>query len=180
MTLLSIFTIALALSMDAAAVAVCNVMAAHREPWSRLMAMPVLFGFFQGFLPFLGYFAGQALAGIVGQYAGILMGLVLGAIGLHMVKEGLEADDSCPSQALSLRLLLVQAIATSIDALAVGVSFGAAGVPLASILLIGLVTFAVVTLSLFLGRAFGTALGGKAQVLGGLLLCGIALYALFF
>lgn len=180
MTWLTLFTLALALSMDAAAVALCNVMAAHRDPWSRLMAMPILFGFFQGFLPFLGYFAGQAIADFVGAYAGLGVGLVLGVIGLHMIKEGLAGDASCPTQPLSLRLLLVQAIATSIDALVVGVSLGAAGVPLASTLVIGTVTFAVVTLALVLGRAFGAALGPKAQLFGGGLLLLLAVKSLFF
>lgn len=180
MTWSSLLAISFALSMDAAAVALCNVMAAYKEPWSKLIWMPILFGFFQGLMPFFGYFAGQLVADFIGQYAEIIFSIVLAVIGIHMIKEGREIDESCSTNFLSLKPLIVQAIATSIDALVVGVSFGTAGVPIASTLVIGIVTFSVVGLSLIVGRRFGSALGSKAQVFGGFLLLLIAANSIFF
>lgn len=175
MNFMTIFVIALALSMDAAAVAICNTMAAAQSPWRRLILMPLFFGFFQGFMPFLGYFAGDLLAGFVGDKGGIIVGIVLAIIGLHMIWEGREQGAHCDVNNLDLRLIGVQAIATSIDALAVGVSFGAAGVPLIATAFIGMITFVVVLLSIFLGKAFGRHLGNRAQLFGGILLVLVAL-----
>lgn len=179
MDFLIIFVIALALSMDAAAVTICNTMAAPHTPWRKLILMPVFFGFFQGFMPFLGYFAGDMLSGFVGDKGGIIVGIVLGLIGLHMIRESFEQGDSCDIRQMDMRLLLVQAVATSIDALAVGVSFGAAGVPLIATVLIGVVTFIAVLLAIMLGKAFGQHLGNRAQILGGVLLLLVALKSFF-
>lgn len=179
MSTTALFFVALALSMDAAAVTVCNAMASAHTPWRRLIMMPILFGFFQGFMPFLGYFAGDALTAFVGNVGGIIVAIVLSLIGLNMLREGLHPDAECPTRPLSMRLLLVQAITTSIDALAVGVSFGAIGIPQSSAILIGFVTFAVVLAAVFVGRSFGQHLGNKAQLFGGILLILVAIRSLF-
>lgn len=178
MNVFEILVIAIALSMDAATVAICNTMAAHQSSWRRLMLMPLFFGFFQGLMPFIGYFAGAALQNVVGSIAPFLVAAILGALGLKMLYDARHPeDDACPLE-LDLRLLSLQAVATSIDALAVGVSFGTLGVPLTATVVIGLVTAAVVALAVLLGKSVGARLGNKALYIGGVLLLLVAFKSL--
>ena len=179
MTFLDMLLVGIGLSMDAVAVTIANGMA-YRCKAREKVAMPLLFGGFQGLMPLLGYWAGGLFASLIYHYAGIVTLVVLGYIGGKMLYEGLRGDDGFDVKAaLTWQVLLVQAIATSIDAFAVGVSLLALEVQIVpACAVIAGTTFLCSRVALSLGRRFGTALGGKAKVIGGAILLAIAIKAI--
>lgn len=169
-----------ALSADAMSVTICNILGNPHLSRSRRIAMPTFFGVFQGLMPILGFYAGSLAASFIESYAGIITLVILGAIGGKMVWDGFheEAEDV---RDISYKVLFLQAIATSIDAFAVGVAFVAEGVNIwMAAPIIALCTFALCALMLFIGKRFGDRLGQRAQVVGGIILIAIGLKAMFF
>lgn len=184
MDIFEILLIGIGLSMDAAAVSIANVLSRPCITRTRRVQMAAAFGIFQGVMPLLGFFAGSLFAAFISRFAGFVTLAVLGVIGGSMIKEGLfpgAEDCSCDANnALTLQLLLVQAIATSIDAFAVGVSFCAEGANIfAAAPIIALTTFVCSLAAATLGKRFGAALGDRAQLLGGFILVAIGVKALF-
>lgn len=183
-TLAEIILIGAALSADAMSVTICNVLANPNLPRSRVIAMPVLFGLFQGIMPLAGYFAGSLAASVIEAYAGIITLIILGVIGGKMVWDGLHEDEAADEEAardhIGYTVLLAQAVATSIDAFAVGVSFAATGENIwADAGIIALCTFLLCLVMPSVGRRFGAVLGARAQVVGGIILIAIGVKALF-
>ena len=179
MGFLEIFLIGVGLSMDAVAVSMTNGMV-YREGWSRKIWMPIYFGFFQFLMPVLGYYASGFLANVISQYAGIVIFVILGVIGGKMIKDGFGGgEESVEKASLTHKILFFQAIATSIDAFAVGIGFQA--MQLAAFgpsLLIGVTTFCLSLAAIFVGEKFGIFLENKAQILGGIILVLIGVKAL--
>lgn len=186
MDVLDILLIGVALSMDAFAVTISNSMSMPRLGWSRRIWFPIAFGAFQFLMPLAGYFVGGLFASYIEAVAGWFALIVLGALGANMVREGVSGIRAHVSEVSEKRfsagLVLLQAVATSIDALAVGVSF--AGYADLSILpactLIGCTTFTICLIAYELGRRLGLAFGPRAQVLGGVILVIIGVRAAFF
>lgn len=183
-----ILLLGLALSADAFSVTVSNSFVYGSERRSRLLLMPIFFGFFQGFMPLVGYFLSGLAATLIERYAGIVTLVILGVIGGNMVREGAEAllhpdegdEGSRASEGarLTLGILLFQAIATAIDAFAVGVSLRAQAVNIwVASTLICLTTAVCCIVALAIGRRLGPLLGDRAEVVGGLVLIGIGLRA---
>lgn len=191
MGIVEILVLGVALSADAFAVTISNTFVYPGEAKARLALMPVLFGLFQGLMPLLGYFVGGLAAEVIEEYSGIITLIILGFIGGNMVREGvcallgLGGDADVPGNGpavkrLTVATLLVQAIATAIDAFAVGVSLRAqavAIVPAATI--IALTTAACCVAALLIGRKLGEVLGDRAEVAGGIVLIIIGLKAFF-
>ncbi len=166
------------LSMDAVAVTVANSMA-YRCKTREKVLMPLFFGGFQGLMPLLGYFAGGLFASYIHRFAGGITFLVLGYIGAKMLWEGLRStEETVGESVLTVKMLFLQAIATSIDAFAVGVSLLAIEaeiVPASAV--IAATTFLCSLAALFVGKRFGEELGNKAKVFGGIILLLIAVRA---
>lgn len=181
-----ILLLGLALSADAFSVTISNTFVYGSESRRRLLLMPLFFGVFQGFMPLVGYFLGGLAATLIERYAGIVTLVILGLIGGNMVREGAEAllhpdeGDEDPSTAprLTVGLLIFQAIATAIDAFAVGVSLRAQSVEiLGASAIICCTTAACCVVALIIGKRLGRLLGDRAEVVGGLVLIGIGLRA---
>lgn len=187
MGLFEVLLIGLALSADAFAVTLSNSFVYADEKRSRMALMPIFFGFFQGFMPVLGYFLGGLAATVIEKYAGVVTLIILGFIGGNMVREGAMAlmhldDEQTTSRQghLTLATLFFQAIATAIDAFAIGVSFRAESVDLLfAVCAIGLTTAACCVIALAIGRKLGRLLGDRAEVAGGIVLICIGLKAFF-
>ena len=177
---LEIILIGVALSMDAAAVSMTNSMV-HRSKLARLIEMACWFGFFQGLMPFLGYFLGHAFHDVLASFGDIIVAIIFTFIGVKMIMEAChEGDESCPIKDLTHRLLLVQAVATSIDAFAVGVGFSAGGVNIYfAVTLIAVTTLIISLIAVAIGRVFGNMLGSKAEIFGGVLLILLGLKSFF-
>ncbi|MGL5676379.1 MAG: manganese efflux pump MntP family protein [Cellulosilyticaceae bacterium] len=189
MGLVEIFLIGIALSMDAVAVTMSNSMVYKEMDKGKVIAMPVLFGLFQGVMPLIGYFAGGIFKDVMSRYAGVLVFLILGCIGGKMLKDafshGKEAEEEDETEEgdmkkqLTYKTLLIQAVATSIDAFAVGVGFSAMGVNIfAATTSITLITAMCCGLAILLGKKCGDVLGNKSEIIGGSILVLIALKAL--
>lgn len=192
MGIAEILLLGLALSMDAFAVTISNSFVYQHESRARMMLMPIFFGVFQGLMPLLGYFLGTLAADLIERFAGIVTLVILGFIGGNMIFEGVkslrgsdtdehEDEASGPvAKRLTVVTVFMQAIATSIDAFAVGVSLLASGANIAvASPIIALTTFACCVVALFVGKRFGNLLGDRAQVVGGVVLVCIGIKALF-
>lgn len=195
MGLLEIFMLGVALATDAFSVTISNTFAFDDHRFSRLMRMPLFFGLFQFGMPLAGYFVGGIAAELIEKYAGIVSLVILGFIGSNMLYSGYKAlkedaseEDEEEAQqgaqqgatTLSYGKLLFQAVATAIDAFAVGVSFRAHSVDiLVASALFGIITAILCTIALFIGKKLGSLLGDRAEMVGGIVLILIGLKAFF-
>lgn len=180
MGIIEIIFIGIGLSMDAAAVCMTNGMVYDLKDRRKVAGMPLAFGFFQGLMPLLGYFAGGLFASFIQRYAGICVFLILGFIGGNMLWEGWhKEEDQCTPAAFTWKVLLLQAIATSIDAFGVGIGFTAMQVDiLPTVCIIAATTFLCSCAAIAIGRKFGDLLGCKAEMLGGFILIAIGVKSL--
>ena len=191
MGLLEILLLGVALATDAFSVTISNTFAFDDRRVSRLMRMPLFFGLFQFGMPLAGYFVGGIAAELIEKYAGMVSLVILGFIGSNMLYSGYRAlkedaseeDEEEAQQSdttLSYGELLFQAVATAIDAFAVGVSFRAHSVDiLVASALFGIITVILCTIALFVGKKLGSLLGDRAEMVGGAVLILIGLKAFF-
>lgn len=181
MTVVEVILIGIALSMDAVAVSMSNAMVYSTEKIKKLASMPVFFGVFQALMPLLGFFAGGIFSDFISKYSGGVILIILGFIGIKMIKEGIEHkdDEKCIEKNLTYKMIFWQAVATSIDAFAVGVGFAAGAAEIySSVIIIGITTFILSMCAVFSGRRFGDMLGSKAEILGGIILVCIGIKAI--
>lgn len=175
MTFLEILGIALALAMDAFAVAIASSASLRTVTARQYFRLSFHFGFFQFFMPVLGWLMGSALAGMLSACDHWIAFGLLAILGIKMIREAFSADEDAvrgdPTRGLSLVLL---SVATSIDALAVGLTFGmlrvAVWYPSA---VIGVVAAALTLAGMRMGGFLGRQFGKKMEVVGGLVLVGI-------
>ena len=195
MGLFEILMMGVALATDAFSVTISNTFAFDDHRFSRLMRMPLFFGLFQFVMPLAGYFVGGIAAELIEKYAGIVSLVILGFIGSNMLYSGYKAlkedaseedEEEAQQEAqqgattLSYGKLVFQAVATAIDAFAVGVSFRAHSVDiLVASTLFGVITAILCTIALFIGKKLGSLLGDRAEMVGGVVLILIGLKAFF-
>lgn len=172
----SLILIGLGLSMDAFAVTMANTLCYSNMKKSYIFLMAIIFGIFQGIMPLIGYFAGNFFIDYISAIDHWIALILLSIIGIQMIKEAYDDMNSedgivCPTKPLSMKLLFVQAIATSIDALTIGISFSALHVKiLNAALLITLITFSICLLGGLIGKTSGKFLKSKSELLGGVIL----------
>jgi putative Mn2+ efflux pump MntP len=171
----TIFFMALGLSMDAVAVSISRGCMVRRLRARHMLRMAFFFGFFQMLMPVVGWLAGLTLNRFLSRLDHCIAFGLLAFIGAKMIREARRADEcDLPVHPFDPLVLLGLAVATSIDALAVGLSFSLLRMTIvAPVLIIGLVTFALSFLAVILGNRFGAVLGRKMEVIGGLILIGI-------
>lgn len=180
MSFLEVFLIGVGLSMDAVAVSMTNGMVYRGAGIKKLLVMPVFFGIFQAVMPLLGYYAGNLFAAFIQKYSGIVILAILGIIGAKMIKDGFchGQEEYSVKKTLTYKILFMQAVATSIDAFAVGVGFAAGNVfVFSAVTVIGVITMLLSLCAAFAGRRFGNVLGAKAEVFGGAVLIAIGIKA---
>lgn len=171
MPIWEIIAVGLGLSMDAAAVALCNSMACRETSAARRLALPVSFGLFQGVMPVLGYFLGSLFSGFISRCSGVITLVILVFIGANMIRGAHEEKCGERPARLTLGGLLLQSVATSIDAFAVGVGFFAMGVNVGlAAPIIALTTFCCSLFALLLGKRLGERFGKNAEIAGGVVL----------
>lgn len=168
--------------MDAFAVTISNTFVFKKLTRKRSVFMPLFFGAFQGLMPLIGYFVGSLVSSVISQYAGIITFVILGFLGGKMIWDTVHEndDENAQEQTFTVSIVFFQAIATSIDALAVGVSFAALSVNIVEASsIIALTTALCCVVALIIGRRFGTMLGDRASMVGGIVLILIGLKSLF-
>ncbi|HUQ34009.1 MAG TPA: manganese efflux pump MntP family protein [Pyrinomonadaceae bacterium] len=162
------------LSMDAVAASLSSSTAARRVGWPQAFKMAAFFGLFQALMPAIGYACGFAFQGWLKAVDHWVAFALLGFIGAKMIYESGRADVEKLSDPFSTPRLLLLSIATSIDALAVGISFSLLGVSLLmTILVIGIVTFSLCLPAVWIGKRLGALMARRAELIGGLVLIGI-------
>lgn len=185
MGIIELLLIAVGLSMDAFAVSIGNGLSMKKSEPKAALAIAFSFGLFQALMPTAGYFLGSAFEKVIKQFDHYIALIFLGFIGGKMIYDGIKElkaqkrggeTEEKPFK-LGFGALMIQAVATSIDALIVGVSFAA--LPdvniWAAITLIGITTFTISLVGVFFGKKFGQLLGSRAEIFGGLILVGIGL-----
>lgn len=167
--------LAVGLSMDAFAVSICKGLAMKRTTLKAELTCGVWFGGFQALMPLIGFFLGTLFAGAIEAVDHWVACLLLVIIGINMLKEAFGQDgecESCGSADLSAKTMFVMAVATSIDALAVGISLAMAGDVniLQAVVLIGICTCGLSMAGVKIGSIFGSRFEKKAQLAGGVIL----------
>lgn len=171
MSFLELLLVAVGLSMDAFAVAVCRGLEMRRIDYRQALLIAVFFGGFQALMPVVGYLLGAGFEHYISAFDHWIAFALLAFIGGKMIWEAVRGGEEEQPQELDLKMLLMMAVATSIDALAVGVSLAALAVNIwSAAAFIACVTFACCLVGHAVGRRFGALLGSKAQVLGGVIL----------
>ena len=175
MTFWEILLLAIGVSMDAFAVSIGKGLMAKRASWREALTVGLWFGGFQALMPVIGYYLGISFADLVTKIDHWIAFGLLVLIGGNMIREALRKDDDKPmDSSFGFRTMLVLAIATSIDALALGISFAFLGTNLwRAILIIGLTTFAFSVVGLLIGKKVGTRFHAGAEILGGIILIAI-------
>ena len=174
MSIVELLLISVGLAMDAFAVSVGKGMTLKRVQPRHALSAGVWFGGFQGLMPLIGYYVGRSFAEyVVSVDHWIAFGLLV-LIGLNMIRETIWGDDEQQNSDFGVRTMLIMAIATSIDALAVGVSMAFLDVNIwFSAAVICIVTLIISAAGVYLGTMFGARLGSKAGIVGGLILIAI-------
>ena len=169
--LISIFLIAVALAMDAFSVSMTKGFTQKHLTKSQILYYGLFFGGFQFIMPVFGYFCGNVIAGLVESLAPIIGFILLLAIGLNMIYESLTGNGEEITDNFSFREVTLLAVATSIDAFAVGITIALLKDPLMiSSAIIGIVAFAFSIAGIFIGKKLGDYVGDKFQILGGVIL----------
>ncbi|MBQ8179596.1 MAG: manganese efflux pump [Candidatus Methanomethylophilaceae archaeon] len=171
MDIVSILLIAVGLAMDAFAVSLCKGTALRRVTFGSMLTVGLWFGVFQALMPIIGYHVGSLFYDQIAAYDHWVAFVLLAAIGANMIREALSGEEESVDDDLRPRTMLLLAIATSIDALAVGISLSMAGggiwVPA---LVIGVVTMVLSMFGVRFGSALGDRFGRNAELLGGAVL----------
>lgn len=173
MDIVTVFFASLALSMDAFAASLCLGMSVHTLKMRHLLSAGACFGAFQAAMPLIGYALGASFYRYAAAFDHWIAFLLLGGIGLHMIREALKGDvREVRENAFGLRELALSALASSMDALAVGITLAVSGEGgiLRAALLIGAVTFLLSAAGVRAGHAFGGRLSGKTELFAGAVL----------
>ena len=170
MTLFDLILIAVSLSMDAFAVSICKGLSVRRVSLTHALTCGLWFGGFQALMPALGYFLGDRFSALLTKFGPWIAFVLLALIGANMVKESFGGDEQLDDD-YSAKAMLPLAVATSIDALAVGVSFAFLQTPiLKAVAVIGLTTFCFGVAGVKIGHLFGAKYETKAELVGGVIL----------
>lgn len=171
MDLLSLFLIAVGLSMDAFAVSVCKGLATPKYKLKYSMICGAWFGGFQALMPAVGYLLGVNFKKYITAIDHWIAFVLLALIGFNMIREALKNDDEGADPSFTAKSMSLLAVATSIDALAIGITFAFLDVNIvAAILFIGVCTFVISAAGVKIGSAFGTRFKSKAEIAGGAIL----------
>lgn len=170
MSILDLFILAVGLSMDAFAVSVCKGLSLGKIKPKHMCIAGAWFGGFQALMPLIGYFLGSFFAEMIEKYDHWVAFVLLAIIGGNMIKESFGKDEKVDSS-MDVKSMLLFAIATSIDALAVGVTFAFLQVQIVpAVSFIGVITFIFSAVGVKIGSLFGTKYKSKAELFGGIVL----------
>lgn len=170
---IELLLLAVGLAMDAFAVSVCKGLAVSKIDFKKIFTVGIWFGGFQALMPLIGYLLGSQFENFISRFSAWIAFILLSLIGSNMIREALSKDDDekGTSASFAFGTMLVMAIATSIDALAVGITFAALSVNIwIAIAFIGSITFILSGVGLKIGNVFGAKYKSKAEFAGGLIL----------
>lgn len=171
-----IFIIAVSLAMDALSVSIAGGMQAKRVKLLNALKVSFFFGIFQAFMPVIGWLIGDVMQGYVAAIDHWVAFFLLGFIGVNMIRMALSEKEEDKKDILHLKNLLILSVATSIDALIVGITLSVLEIPfLVSIITIGLVTFILCFFGYIFGSTLGRIFGKRIEIIGGVALIAIGI-----
>ena len=171
MGILELLLLSIGLAMDAFAVSICKGISMRKMNWKKAIIIGLYFGGFQALMPTLGYFLGTAFQSLITSVDHWIAFVLLGIIGGEMIKESFEIDSENQNDDVSFKTMIILAIATSIDALAVGITFAFLNVNLGlAVNLIGIITIIFAVAGTKIGNRFGDKYEKKAEFVGGVIL----------
>lgn len=171
MGLFELFLVAVGLSMDAFAVSICKGLSIGKIKVRDMATVGLYFGLFQAIMPLIGYFLGSQFKDYIVSVDHWIAFALLSIIGINMIRESRSCECDAESASLTFKAMLPLAIATSIDALAIGVSFAFLDVEIVpAVSFIGIVTFILSAVGVKIGSIFGTKYKSKSELAGGIIL----------
>ena len=180
MDLLTLLTLAVGLAMDAFAVSICKGLAMREKVLEKGIIVGLWFGGFQALMPTIGFFLGTQFKDQITSIDHWIAFVLLGLIGINMVKEALSNDEEQADDSIAVKEMFMLAVATSIDALAVGITFAFLNVHIVSAAsMIGVCTFLISFAGVKIGNIFGTKYKSKAELAGGIILILLGFKILF-
>lgn len=170
MILTEIILIAIGLGMDALSVSLCKGLSMKEMKWKNAIIIGLYFGIFQAIMPCIGYFVGTRFQSIIENWSHWIALVLLVLIGINMIREALFGEEEANDK-IDFKTMIMLAIATSIDALIIGVTFAIlkSSIILPSII-IGVITFIMSVVGVKVGNLFGNKMGKNAEVFGGIVL----------
>ena len=178
--LLTFLTLAVGLAMDAFAVSICKGLAMREKVLKKGIIVGLWFGGFQALMPTIGFFLGTQFKDQITSIDHWIAFVLLGLIGINMVKEALSNDEEQADDSIAVKEMFMLAVATSIDALAVGITFAFLNVHIVSAAsMIGVCTFLISFVGVKIGNIFGTKYKSKAELAGGIILILLGFKILF-
>lgn len=176
MGIVELFLIGVGLAMDAFAVSVCKGLAMQRMSWKKAAVIGAWFGVFQGLMPLIGYFLGFSFQKYITSIDHWIAFVLLAIIGGGMIKEAMSKEEEKADDSIGVKTMFLLAVATSIDALAVGITFAFLEVNIVlAVSLIAAVTFIISGAGVKIGNVFGMRYKAKAELAGGIILILIGL-----
>ena len=176
MDIFEIILIGFGLAMDAFAVSICKGLSMKKIKWKNAIIIAIYFGLFQAIMPVIGFFLGSTFSKFIQKMDHWIAFVLLSAIGVNMIKESNDDEGENRNDRADFKTMIVLAIATSIDALAVGITFAFFEVNLwLASLIIGVITFCLSFIGVVIGNKFGDKFQNKAELAGGFILIVIGL-----
>ena len=168
---IEILLISIGLAMDAFAVSVCKGLAMKKMSWKKAAIIGLYFGIFQAVMPVIGYFLGTTFEKFITYVDHWVAFILLVGIGINMVKEAFNKESENRNDNVDMKTMIVLSIATSIDALAIGITFACLKIHIVMpVITIGLITFIISVIGVKIGNQFGDKYGKKAEIMGGVIL----------
>ena len=168
---IEILLISIGLAMDAFAVSVCKGLAMKKMSWKKAIIIGLYFGIFQAVMPVIGYFLGTTFERFITNVDHWVAFILLVGIGINMVKEAFNKESENRNDNVDVKTMLVLSIATSIDALAIGITFACLKIHIVMpVITIGLITFIISVIGVKIGNRFGDKYEKKAEIMGGVIL----------
>lgn len=171
MSLVEIILIGFGLGMDSFAVAVCKGLAMKKMDWNKSVIIGIYFGIFQAIMPIIGYLLGIKFQSCIVSIDHWIAFILLGSIGVNMLKEVKSNQHNNFDDCVDIKTMIILAIATSIDALAVGITFAFLQVNIAiAVMVIGIIAFLLSNVGVLIGNLFGNRHEKYAEIFGGSIL----------
>ena len=168
---LEILLVSIGVAMDAFAVSICKGLSMKAMNWKKAIIIALYFGVFQALMPAIGYLLGATFQELVTKVDHWIAFALLTFIGVNMLKEAFAKDKDTHSESIEFKAMVILAIATSIDALAVGITFAFLKVNLIlATIMIGIVTFLICVIGVKIGNKFGDKYERKSEAVGGFIL----------
>lgn len=171
MDIIEIFFIGVGLAMDAFSVSVCKGLSMKKLDIKKALIIAIYFGVFQGIMPLIGYFLGSTFESLISEIDHWIAFALLEFIGINMIREAFGDENKNANDKVDFKTMIILAVATSIDALTVGVTFAFFNVNiLLAAFIIAIVTFALSLVGVKIGNRFGNKYESKAEIMGGIIL----------